>query len=45
MYNKFCYWTKNYNESLTQGDKQEIIHYLNKKTDGLLIKINRHLEE
>ena len=34
----------NYNENLTQTDKQELIHKLDKQTSELLSQLNAHLE-
>lgn len=35
----------NYNENLTQNDKQELLEGLNKQTQILLDEIHSHLEE
>ena len=35
----------NYDENLTQSDKQELENQLNNKMDNLLSEIHRHLEE
>lgn len=35
----------NYNENLTQGDKQELLEELNNQTSTLLEEIHSHLKE
>ena len=40
----FCIALMNLEENLTQGDKQELMEELGKKTDKLLQEIHAHLE-
>ena len=40
----FLIGVANYNENLTQTDKQELIHKLDKQTSELLSQLNAHLE-
>ncbi len=40
----FLIGVANYNENLTQTDKQELIHKLDKQTSELLSRLNAHLE-
>lgn len=40
----FLIGVANYNENLTQTDKQELIHKLDKQTSELLSHLNAHLE-
>lgn len=35
----------NYDENLTQNDKQDLMQELNAKSDKLLVEIHRHLTE
>lgn len=41
----FLIGTMNYQENLTQGDKQELLETFSKKADDLLKEIHSHLEE
>lgn len=40
----FLIGVANYNENLTQTDKQELIHKVDKQTSELLSQLNAHLE-
>ena len=41
----FLIGTMNFQENLTQGDKQELLEVFSKKADDLLKEIHSHLEE
>ena len=41
----FCIGLMNLEENLTQGDKQELLEELSKKSDLLLNEIHGHLED
>ena len=41
----FIIGVMNYNENLTQGDKQDLMSALDEKTENLLNEIHEHLEK